>query len=1179
MSRPAPSARGHQAARQAATPELLVDNPAPRLEAGLFSSVLPDAVKVLSHDAGPYPAPKASWASFANNSPAKERISSADTAKAADAAQAEDAATTSQIRALPQMDQEQGHHAGRVTVSNGRDVLRDDGQDTTFVFTRESLGADMESKFIVAPKATDRIDLSELDLRLVSGNAFTGNAGELVVTTKGTSSHLRVDLDGDGRADLEIFVTSMRGDVLDMLILEGDKEPGLPDQPSPSDPTPVDPAPVDPKPQPEPEPIPQPQPDPNPVDPAPQPEPGLATATATVQEDRVTHLEIPEDVTKGLAVTAVRILDQPEEGHVSVLPNNGLALVMSGAAPGTGKIGFSYEVTLADNSVVRVDTKVDLTEGLQKAGWSLGEHYLLETDAADNSVIEHGDNHREVYVSAGSHALSFAEIAQKEGLPVASITGAWLAKHPEYGSSPETALDEKAGIALWHFITGSKAAPSSHWMLLESGHSYDEMGFLVKRGTQGESEMHPVLITAYGEGDRPLIVNAQNWNTPDNHNIVIKGIAFDSGLQIHQGSNYLLEDLSFKHKGFTVQITDGVTLRNSSIIDVFRTESVSEDIWSPHINRISGVFANDVDSLLIEGLFVDHTGWADDYLANLSLEGGQPPSIYSQSLYLSYGNTDLTLRDSILMRGASFGAQVRSGGMIENNVFLDNNAAVNFLGGADFGETGGGNYTLLMGNLITSGAHRDVSAGPRGALTMGIDNSSRMSTLLDNIVTHLANPDDPAELAAKPVGHKPVNHKFDPIFDNTKVFNWAGAKSVAAGMRVDKNVEGLDRNVLDATTIQNFTAELLGKKTATIGDLADFLRAQADGRLDGHVDADIINAFFRTGFGMNTTIRGEADTLRFIPNDLADGVRWDNRLNWSTGDLPGTQDGDSIDLAGNHVRFGATTVTVDDFDFGDFGRLTATSGKLTIEGDIAVGDKGAALTVDYAGQIWIDGYRDSDMLEIDVVGGRFANKGDLVGLVDMHVSDNGQAILAGSGGSLDLTAGSSLTLEGSRIKVGFDGKDGETSVIRMHDGASLSFIADAKGFTTLGEFRSGAFGTSPVIDTAIRLDGRLTVDVSALAAGTGGGTWTLIKADEIVGSFDRVDIVGLSPDRSVTLVLDYDAEEFRFIMGPDTGSGHVDQVVIGGARAEAWSQDTDSLDLWRALHEAPMDQLDELFSW
>ena len=94
--------------------------------------------------------------------------------------------------------------------------------------------------------------------------------------------------------------------------------------------------------------------------------------------------------------------------------------------------------------------------------------------------------------------------------------------------------------------------------------------------------------------------------------------------------------------------------------------------------------------------------------------------------------------------------------------------------------------------------------------------------------------------------------------------------------------------MLDQTTIQRFTADLLGTDTATIDDLAEVLREQmTNGTLDP-VDADQIIAYFQETFGIAPDVRTEAATLRFVPDDRGDGVRWDNRLNWDSDDLPGT---------------------------------------------------------------------------------------------------------------------------------------------------------------------------------------------------------------------------------------------------------------------------------------------------
>lgn len=863
-----------------------------------------------------------------------------------------------------------------------------------------------------------------------------------------------------------------------------------------------------------------------------------AGQVVTVMAGRVATL-LPEDAG---TIQSIRILEGADWGHVSVNPDNSLALVLSGTDR-QGTLDFRYEITHADGRIEEATAQVNVIPGEQKAGWGLGQHYMLETDAAGNSVIEHGDNHRKVHVSASADALSLADIARIEGIQVSQIDGKWLADHPRYGGSADMALDQETGLMLWHEIAGPRAEPSSHWLLLERGYSYDSMSWLAF-AAKGESALHPVLISAYGEGDQPIITEYQRYHVSDNTNIAIRGLSFSNGLDILEGKNYLLEDLSFTHGGLGVQFVDGVTLRNSDIIDVYRSESLTPDFWEPNANRVAGFYADKIAGLLVENNFVDHTGWAENYRADLSLAGGQPPSIFNHNMYLNYENSDVTLRDNILMRGASFGAQVRSGGMIEDNLFLDSNVAVNFLGGADDGKAGLGNYTLIQGNVITSGGHRDVSVGPRGGLTMGMENGGRMSTLLDNIITHLADPNNPAELAEKPVTHNPLLDKHGAFYNDTIIHNWVGANNPGDARR-EEGTAGLDKVVLGETTIQNFTARLLGKETATIADLATYLRAQAAGKLDGHVDADIINAFFREGFDLDTTLRAEAQTLRFIPNDLGDGIRWDNRLNWSTGDLPGTQDGDSVDLGGNHVQFGGRTISVDHFDFGDFGRLTATSGKLTVTGEMTAGPRGAFLEIDRAGQVWIAGYEDNAPLDIDVGGGRFANTGAMSGRLDLAVSGDGQAILASAGGRLELDAQDSLTLVGGKAKVGFDGNAAGTATLVLGNAAQLSFVADGTGLSKIAEFRSGAFGDAPAVRSGVTLDGRLQIDLTQ--AGPRDTSWTLVQADEILGQFDGVQIDGLGR-KDALLRIDYDKDIVTLAVSAEgTGTGQVRTVTAGEA--------------------------------
>ncbi|WP_411958380.1 right-handed parallel beta-helix repeat-containing protein [Paracoccus homiensis] len=889
----------------------------------------------------------------------------------------------------------------------------------------------------------------------------------------------------------------------------------------------------------------------------------LGTEQVMAEAGRVTHIAPSANT----AIADVTILEQASHGHVSVNPDNSIALVLSEDHSNVDPVSFTYEVTYLDGSTETVTTAVDVTPSQQAAGWGLGEFYMLEEDSDGTLVIEHGENHRKIHVTKGEHGLTAEDIARAEGLGAADITADWLRNHPEYGSSPDMALDSELGLELWYATTQPKAGPTSNWLLFERGYDYGDAGRLIYPGANGESELHPMLVGAYGEGSDPVISSLINIYQRVSNHVVIRDLDVH-GMKALDGHNILLDNMSLTGASLNIQTVENFTFRNSDIVDIVNDEpNPQADYWHPSLNRTGGAYLAENTGVLFEGNFLDHNGWAEGYDYNLSAEYPQPPSYYSQNIYITDNNRDLTLRDNIVMRGASFGAQVRSGGVIEDNIFLDNNAGVSFLGGNYKGAGYVGNYSLFLDNLVTSAGHKRV-AEKEGALSIGVIDEATQSSLIGNIVAHLADPNNPTEIAEKYVVHDAMAEGLNTYFDDTIIYNWA-TNEKGELRNPDTNIDGLDMAVLDQTTIQNFTAQLLGKETATINDLGNYLRAQAAGQLDDVVDADLINAYFREGFGLSTTLRAEETTLRFSPDDRGEGMRWDNRLNWSTTDLPGTQDGDSVDLGGNRVLFGAKTVTVDDFIFGDYGQLKATSGRLDITGEISVAETGALLQVDNAGQVWVAGYHDDDLFQIDLQGGRFANTGSFAGPVAMTVGDNAQALLATAGGSFDLRQGSSLTIEGTGTRTGFDGASGGTALLRLHDGATINMIAGADGLGQIREFYSGAFGEQSSVTSGVRLDGTLSIDLSNWTASDAAQQWTVLDADQLIGQFDEFKLTGLASDRDVLLRVNYVSDDVTLVISEaGAGTGRVRMSESGDADFINYTTDEALKSLWDELHQA-----------
>ncbi len=238
-----------------------------------------------------------------------------------------------------------------------------------------------------------------------------------------------------------------------------------------------------------------------------------------------------------------------------------------------------------------------------------------------------------------------------------------------------------------------------------------------------------------------------------NDNIVFSNVAFEGGTHNSRMDRITFTTMSYSLVGS--RRTRAVCRPDHKKLGFHRPDLLTNQetvglIGQPFVDRIAGLYVSRSDGILLEGNLFDHAGWAEGYDPNGSGDFGQPPSMYSHNVYLQDSNSDVTFRDNITMRGASFGVQVRSGGYIEDNVILDNNVAVNFLGGDYNGAGPVGEYTLFADNLVTSAGYK--TADKIGAINWGVRNEANLSSMVDNIVAHMADPNNPTEIAAKPSG-------------------------------------------------------------------------------------------------------------------------------------------------------------------------------------------------------------------------------------------------------------------------------------------------------------------------------------------------------------------------------------------------------------------------------------------
>ena len=865
-------------------------------------------------------------------------------------------------------------------------------------------------------------------------------------------------------------------------------------------------------------------------------------STGNVMAGRVTILQ-PEGYETAQSVT---IVEQPDFGHASVNPDGTISLVLTDAAQ-TGSVSLSYQIIQADGAIDVVSETLDIEEGTQVAGWAQGDHYMLATDADDRVIVETGDNHRKVYVSNSEDALTLDDIAAREGIDFGDVTD--LLNDPgraiqvgrqiealldDYGASEDMALAPDAGMALWYATTWSQPEPNSNWLLFERGYEYDDLGQVVSRETFGEDPLHPVHITSWGEGEKPIINSEIKVWQKQSENIVLSDLHLKGGFNGLTGKNILLEDIEFTQTSAAIQHAEGVTIRHTEFYDIFY-EEIREGFedWAPHSHRTGGLYVGNVDGVLLEDVVVSHTGWEEGYDPNGSADYGQPPSQYSHNIYIQRDVTDFTFRDSISAEAASFGLHAKSGGFLDGNLFFENNAGFSAFGGNSDGyDNAIGNYSLILDNITTSGAHKE--AYQIGALANGFYSAGNDSSLVGNVLTHLADPNNPDDLTDKEFNSGTGLYLRDPFYDDTIIYNWHGARDERNGLSegLNQNVDDLDRALADQTTIQNLAKLVLNDPNADQHDLAEYIK-------HNDVSAQELIAYFQQGFGLTDgSVRTTNQTLTFEPDERGDGVRWDNRLNWSTED--DVLNGDSIDLAGNWVNYSGT-LNINNMTLGDDGTLAVAQGRLTIDGTLT-GGADSAINVSYAGQLWLAGDL-SGALHFDVSGGRFVNTVDTGSADPLTINvSGGQAILAAAGATLNLSGGDILTVEGSAANLGFDGETGGLALLTFDTNAELHFDADSGGFSTIREFRSGAFGDAPNVASQVDFgNSTLVIDLSD-AAGL-AGTFDLITVDELVGEFRDIQVQGLPSNQDANLEIDYVNDTVTITL-TNGGSGAVTSRTI-----------------------------------
>ena len=265
---------------------------------------------------------------------------------------------------------------------------------------------------------------------------------------------------------------------------------------------------------------------------------------------------------------------------------------------------------------------------------------------------------------------------------------------------------------------------SADQLLLKRGDTWSEaFGTWDK---SGRSDNEPMLIGTYGSGTNPLLKTGTSnglttGGTPVSH-LFLQGIHFnassrDAGTPDYKGSTgggygfqalSKLDDLTIEGCEFeNYRMNVSVQRYFGDMTDVTVRRNVISNAWStPTGGHSSGLYVTGVQGFLMEENVFDHNGW------NAQAPGSKP-TIFNHNVYMRQDNTGVVVRGNVFANASSHGLQARSGGVIKDNLFLNNPIHMSF--GLTNGSPGlaGGVSGEVSGNVFLGGRDIDGS-GRRG---------------------------------------------------------------------------------------------------------------------------------------------------------------------------------------------------------------------------------------------------------------------------------------------------------------------------------------------------------------------------------------------------------------------------------------------------------------------------------
>lgn len=216
------------------------------------------------------------------------------------------------------------------------------------------------------------------------------------------------------------------------------------------------------------------------------------------------------------------------------------------------------------------------------------------------------------------------------------------------------------------------------WLLFKRGDTFS--GSFGRFEFSGQSADAPMVISAYGEGERPKIRTGTSpafnltGNTERKH-IAIMSLDMQpgsghpaGGIRVVTGAveDLLIEDCYLKEYAVNILVQAD---RDDTMENIRIRRNVLLDAMG--LTHSQAIYASHIEGLTIEGNIIDRNGW--DHRV-----GRSDATIFAHNCYIQRSVFGLVFKDNVVMRASSHGLQARMGGIIEGNVFYQNPMSIMF---------------------------------------------------------------------------------------------------------------------------------------------------------------------------------------------------------------------------------------------------------------------------------------------------------------------------------------------------------------------------------------------------------------------------------------------------------------------------------------------------------------------